>query len=139
MENLVELNRQRFFSLDEARDLLPIVQRITRQHSERVESLISRIESLSTKQNEITERLEAEINSEVQSWQSKLEKLGVHPKGLWVADFDSGDGYFCWKFPEPTIAFWHRYSDGFSGRIPVENYLNPTHSSARARTQETTV
>jgi len=121
---LVELNRQKCFSLEEANDLLPVVRRITRSYLERVETLIQRIEALSNVSSGVVDSLEAEVNENVQAWQSKLEKLGIRPKGLWVADFDSGDGYFCWKFPEENINYWHRYSDGFSGRVPIEKYLS---------------
>ncbi|MCB0393866.1 MAG: DUF2203 domain-containing protein [Bdellovibrionales bacterium] len=131
MEKLVELNRKRIFSLSDAQELLPIIQRITRQHSEKVESLINRIEAASSLSPDAVERLEAEINSEVQGWQTKLEKLGVQPKGLWVADFDSGDGYFCWKFPETEVAHWHRYSDGYSGRLPIDKYMSQTKKNSK--------
>ncbi len=123
MSNLVELNRQKIFTYSDAQCLLPVIFRITRQQSERVEAHIQRIESLGSNQDKLINGIEAEINSEVQSWQEKLKKLGAQPKGLWVADFDSGDGYFCWKYPETKIEFWHRYADGFSGRIPIEKYL----------------
>ena len=120
---MVELNRQKCFTLEEARELLPIVSRITRAYADTVENLIQRIEAAVDHSSDIADGLEAEVNENVHAWQTKLEKLGIKTKGLWVADFDSGDGYFCWKFPEDDIRFWHRYSDGFSGRVPVEKYL----------------
>ena len=41
-------------------------------------------------------------------------------KGMWLADFDAGNGYYCWKFPENEIRFWHGYKDGFSGRVEIQ-------------------
>jgi hypothetical protein len=37
-----------------------------------------------------------------------------------MADFDNGEGFYCWKYPEIKINHWHGYQDGFSGRILVE-------------------
>jgi hypothetical protein len=34
-------------------------------------------------------------------------------------DFDSGDGYWCWAFPEEDLDHWHDYEGGFSNRVPV--------------------
>ena len=46
--------------------------------------------------------------------------LGVEVKGLWLADFDSGDGYYyCWQLGEDDIEHFHRYETGFAGRRPI--------------------
>lgn len=63
--------------------------------------------------------IEADINKVVDRWQQKVTKLGATPKGLWLADFDNGEGYYCWKFPETEISYWHGYNDGFSGRTAI--------------------
>jgi hypothetical protein len=38
---------------------------------------------------------------------------------LWLVDWDSGDGYYCWRFPEQAIGFFHTYEEGFGGRLPI--------------------
>ena len=38
----------------------------------------------------------------MQSWQQSMQDLEAEVKGLWLVDFDSGDGYWCWAFPKPT-------------------------------------
>ena len=118
---VIEINRRHIFSLEEARSVLPVILRITKTYSAQVDVLIERLEGLSGSSEEATNTLEAEVNALIQEWQNKVQKLGALPKGLWIADFDAGDGYFCWKFPERTIQFWHRYSDGFSKRLLVED------------------
>jgi hypothetical protein len=35
-------------------------------------------------------------------------------------DFDAGDGYFCWKYPEAEALHWHEYKSGFPGRISLK-------------------
>jgi hypothetical protein len=41
-------------------------------------------------------------------------------KGLWLVDFDSGDGYWCWAYPEADLGHWHSYEGGFGARVPVD-------------------
>ena len=38
---------------------------------------------------------------------------------LWLVDWDNGDGYYCWRFPEETVSFFHSYEEGFGGRLPI--------------------
>lgn len=125
---VVTINRSGIFSLDQARAVLPIIRRITSEFSVNVEALMARLESVSLTQTETITRLEAEVNDLIKLWHEKVRKLGARPKGLWLVDFDSGDGYFCWKHPEADLAYWHSYDDGFTGRKPVENRPNPTPS-----------
>ena len=30
-----------------------------------------------------------------------------------------GVGYYCWKYPELTLDYYHDYSSGYSGRIKL--------------------
>jgi hypothetical protein len=120
LEKITNLKRNRVFTIEEAQDLLSLVLRITKKYAREAQVLIHRIDSLHGRGNaflnEIHE-LEKQVNSLVNEWQVKLEKLGLNTKGMWIADFDSGDGYFCWKYPENKIEYWHKYTDGFTGRI----------------------
>lgn len=117
--SIIEISRCQTFSLEEARKVLPIIFKITRNHSQQVEALIGRIDSLSGGNESLIAALEADVNQLIHDWQVKVQKLGAFPKGLWLADFDTGDGYFCWKYPERDIEFWHHYTDGFSKRVPI--------------------
>lgn len=112
----VGINRRSIFTLSEARAVLPVVSRLTKQYSERVQCLIKEIESLKA-ESPRADILETEAGRLIQDWQSKIQKLGGLPKGMWIVDFDSGDGYFCWKFPEKSIQCWHHYRDGFTKRV----------------------
>jgi hypothetical protein len=35
-------------------------------------------------------------------------------------DFDNGDGYYCWSYPESAITHYHGYDEGFSGRMSIQ-------------------
>lgn len=119
MENIFQLGRQKVYSLEEVQQLIPLVVKITRTYSTQVEALIRQIDAIGSSNEEATQRLEKQINELVETWQNKIEKLGGLSRGLWLADFDSGDGYYCWKFPEERIEYWHGYSEGFSGRVKL--------------------
>ncbi len=49
-----------------------------------------------------------------------MEALGVEVKGLWLVDFDNGSGYYCWRWPERELAFFHGYDEGFAGRTRIQ-------------------
>ncbi len=127
LSNVVGINRRSVFNLEEARALLPIVFRLTKSYSERVQALIHKLDqaSLSTssegQDSILADALEAEAGRLIQEWQAKIQKLGGVPKGLWLADFDSGDGYYCWKYPERNIEYWHAYRDGYSKRVRLSS------------------
>jgi hypothetical protein len=64
---------------------------------------------------------ESEVSLIVEQWQSKIQKLGGDPKGLWLVDFDCGVGYFCWKFPEASLTYFHGYTEGFKSRVKISD------------------
>lgn len=116
---VITINRRGIFSLEEAQRILPVVRRITLEFSAKVELLIARLETLQLNQTETICALEKQVNDLIQCWNDKIRKLGAEPRGLWVVDFDSGNGYFCWKHPEADILYTHSYEDGYSGRKPL--------------------
>ena len=138
MIEIINREQGRYFSLDEAQTLLPLVYRLTEESSREVKYLMGCIEALPDKKSDRALDLQKRINDVIEKWQNKLERLGAKPKGLWLADFDFGGGYFCWKFPEIKILHKHGYQDGFTGRIlissneesnencPSPNQLNPS-------------
>ena len=121
MENVFQFERRRTFSIETARELLPIVYRSSKNAYDQVQGIINQIDKMDPKNEFEVKELDSQINEVIGKWKIKLGKLGVEPKGVWIADFDSGDGYFCWKFPELDIKFWHEYEKGFNTRIPIEN------------------
>lgn len=109
--------------------MLPLVHRITDEHSQKVKYFMACVDAIPDKNSSRSMELQDEINALIQKWQNKIERLGGKPKGLWLADFDNGEGYFCWKFPETEIKYHHGYKDGFTGRrtirIDYENSSSP--------------
>lgn len=121
MENVIAIHRtHRVFSLEEARSLLPVVLRITADTQREVNRLMNKMEAVKYGSSEAASQIEDLVQEQVDHWHKKLSSLGVYPKGLWLADFDNGRGYYCWKYPENDIRYHHGYQDGFSGRKEIQ-------------------
>lgn len=113
---IVSVSERKTFSLNEAQELLPLLYRITEVCSKEVRLLVKRSEALKAISPKKSAEIEKQISLIIERWNTKVTKLGVLPKGLWLADFDNGSGYYCWKFPETDIKYCHGYQDGYSAR-----------------------
>jgi hypothetical protein len=107
------------FSLDQARALLPQVKHLTADAVRRAESLASQLHGLPEDDPEHTS-LSAALHQVVNGWVEQVQSLGLEAKGLWLVDFDNGEGYYCWCYPEETVAHYHGYDDGFVGRTRIQ-------------------
>ena len=97
---------RKIFTLEQARALLPRVRDLTSE-------AVSRYGQLSRNSDD-------ERESVVREWMRELHSLGLEIKGLWLVDFDSGAGYYCWKYPEPALDHFHGYEEGFAGRLSLQ-------------------
>ena len=106
------------FTLEEARALLPEVREVTQHYYDMVEELRDNVQD--PEDTAEVQRFEHRIHIMLQEWATAVKALRVEVKGLWVADFDSGDGYYyCWKLGEDDIEHFHHYDTGFAGRRPI--------------------
>ena len=60
-----------------------------------------------------------ELEDVVAAWTGQVQTLGPEVKGLWLVDFDNGEGYYCWGYPETAVLHFHGYDEGFSGRMKI--------------------
>jgi hypothetical protein len=107
------------FSLSQACELLPHVKHVTADAVRRAESLASQLSGMSEDDPEHA-TLAAALRDVVNAWADEVRLLGVEAKGLWLVDFDNGEGYYCWCYPEETVAHYHGYDDGFAGRTRIQ-------------------
>jgi hypothetical protein len=115
-----EASMGRVFTLQEAQDLMPKVQDLTRPVFELASSLADELQQADEREDEErAEELRERLQTLVESWAEAIRELGPEVKGLWLVDFDSGDGYWCWAYPEETLDHWHSYEGGFSSRVPL--------------------
>ncbi len=100
--------KKKIFTLEQARAALPRVRELTAAACSRY--------------SELGEDADAEDDRQevVRGWIERLTALGVEIKGLWLVDFDSGAGYYCWKYPEASLEYFHGYEEGFAGRLPLQ-------------------
>jgi regulator of sirC expression with transglutaminase-like and TPR domain len=105
---VLETPQKKIFTLQQARSVLPKVKEVT---SEAVFKFARLSEGDET---------ENERQGVVGEWAREILSLGAEIKGLWLVDFDSGAGYYCWKYPEVALEYFHGYEEGFAGRLPLQ-------------------
>lgn len=119
----------RTFTLEEAQSRMPQVRAITEPVFGLAESLAQEIQEAEAAKDEArAEALQERLQDLVQSWSDAMRDLGADVKGLWLVDFDSGDGYWCWAWPEAELDHWHSYEAGFRGRMPVDEKPDHAHN-----------
>jgi hypothetical protein len=105
------------FTFEEARALLPEVRERTRRAVEALSEMAIPSDDGPEAGRARTERAVAEA---LAAWANGIEELGIEVKGPWLVDFDSGAGYYCWKWPEESLEFFHGYEEGFAGRVRLQ-------------------
>ena len=123
----------RFFSLDEANRMLPLVRRIVDDIVERYAAMqpwVARVEALDAAERrgsrgrELSAELE-ERAKEVDALVTELQDLGCSFKGFgeglvdWYSLYAGRPVFLCWKRGEPEIGWWHQIDAGFAGRQPI--------------------
>jgi len=106
------------FSLKEARDILPEVRRITEPAARSLEVIAGRIESMEEGDPQRM-LLEQEYSGRLNEWVEAVIRLGGEVKGVFLVDFDNGEGYYCWRWPETDVEHFHGYDEGFAGRLRI--------------------
>ena len=119
---IVARDEPRIFTLAEAQTLFPLVRSITQATYAELDPVRRQL-ALMIPSNPQIHEVEKQYETIVRRWVAKMERLGLVIKGLWLVDFDTGDGYLCWKFPELKLGHYHTYQEGFSGRRPLREVI----------------
>ena len=109
----------RRWTLEAARAILPDVRARTAEAVRQVEALAERRDA-EPAGSEARLALDQQIAREVSRWLRGMEALGVDVKGAWLVDFDTGNGYYCWRWPEERLEYFHGYDEGFAGRARIQ-------------------
>lgn len=113
-----EESTSRIFTFEEAVAVFPHVLTLTERavaDTAIVEAQVLALRPESHRRHEF----EAEYTQIVRNWAEQIMALGCEVKGLWLVDFDNGEGYYCWKYPEPDLGHFHDYMSGFTGRTKI--------------------
>ncbi len=109
----------KLYVLAEASELLPVVRKITENAYGQLSRLDQRLElMLLCDPRRIA--IADEYEKLVRKWIASITRLGAIPNGLWRVDFDTGEGYLCWRFPELKIGYFRDYDSEFDDRKPVK-------------------
>jgi hypothetical protein len=130
---------RRYFRVEEANRMLPLVERIVGdvvRQWETVQALEHRLSAVSRKNSSRAGDLYAEEVAQSQAeferekarlsdYIEELNSLGVELKGFdGLCDFpslrDGREVYLCWRLGEPQVAHWHEVRSGFAGRQPID-------------------
>ena len=122
MKDLTRIGRQQVFNLNEAKALLPTVQKITqRLHAKNVdvEQRLQRLLMADPRRRYYQDVFRDNITE----WKNKMEGLGVSVHHLWQVQFNVGTGYLCWQFPELVISHYFPADKDWDARIKLKDYL----------------
>jgi hypothetical protein len=108
----------RVFTLTDARAALPRIQELTAAAARELDSVMQELGHLDEQVPEHAQ-LHTFLTRIVTSWAEAVQELGAEAKGVWLVDFDTGNGYYCWQHPEDTVSHYHGYEDGFAGRMKI--------------------
>ncbi|MBI3698147.1 MAG: DUF2203 domain-containing protein [Acidobacteria bacterium] len=142
----------RLFTLQEAEELLPTVERSLRtaieskksasQFDEQVNLQLVRINMSGGVQLDLNRFAEMKAGKEHALEQLKKALDEIETAGVLVKDLDIGlvdfptllDGqevYLCWKLGESHIGFWHHTGEGFQGRKQIDRDFLERHQGGR--------
>ena len=123
---------KRFFTVEEARQLLPSLKELMGQVmviSHRLEEYREVVQQLADSASSNTGGPEGtaylDIVISLQSCLTQLQETGCVLRSLQdgLIDFphlkQGREIYLCWKYGEEDIRFWHEVDEGFSGRTPL--------------------
>ena len=108
----------RTFTLKDAQLLLPAVRARTAEAVEQARAVAERLDRLPNGHPD-RDRLLAALDRVIAEWTGAIQAHGAEVKGLWLVDFDTGEGYYCWRYPESAVQHYHGYDEGFAGRMKI--------------------
>lgn len=96
MIRITDPNQTRIFTREEIKEVFPTLKKITQQSIRKSHELLLFYGELSERDPERF-FLERKLALIVQSWSSKIKKLGAFPCELWVVKMKTPKGWVKWK------------------------------------------
>ena len=108
MGEVIPIHARRTFTYEDAWQLLPIVRRITERAATEASDLQEQLRWI-PKDEPAYRRLKARLDLAVRRWAIKVSQLGCEPRGIWLVDFDAGDGWYSWRYGDDGLNFFHSH------------------------------
>ena len=142
----------RLFTLPEAEELLPNMERLLRtaidsrksaaENEDKMNAYLVRINLHGGVQLDINRVADIKLGKEQSMERLKQALTEIENSGVLVKDLDVGlidfptllddtEVYLCWKLGEPHIGFWHNTSEGFAGRKSIDEDFLKHHKGGR--------
>jgi hypothetical protein len=108
MAEIIPILHARTFSQEEAENLLPYVRRITASAAAEAEKITDQLRFI-PRDEPIFNRLSTDLDLVIRRWAIKIKKLGLRPSGIWIVDFDAGEGWFSWRLGDESVSFFNAH------------------------------
>lgn len=115
----------KLFNRPEARELLPLVRSITETYQLQLAPIQQRL-NMMLSNDPRRSAIETEFEHVVSHWKAKIEQLGPKVYGLWVVEFDVGEGYLSWRYPEVGLNFFRAHGASIADRVRLSQYIEET-------------
>ena len=117
--------RDKLFNRVEARALLPLVKSITEKHQLELAPVKQKLEKMLANDPR-RGPIEREFEQIVTRWRGKIELLGATVPGLWVVEFNVGEGWLSWRYPELSLSSFRLAGAKLSERQNLASYIEET-------------
>lgn len=123
MGQLVSITPEpKIFSLAEAQTELAHVMRVTDDYVQQWKPLDDRLKRMLSNDPRRPD-VERDYEIVVVAWKTKLETLGVIARDLWLVEFDTGEGYLVWKYPDIRLSSYREYGQRVVDRQTLSDYI----------------
>ena len=116
---IVPPGETQIFTRSEAHALLPGVVQVTGNAFVELEPIKKQLGAL-LECDPRTASVSREYERIVRRWIGKIERMGLIARGLWWVDFDTGEGYLCWRYPEIRLDYFHGYEEEVEARRRID-------------------
>ena len=110
MGDVIPIHSRRQFTQGEAEELLPILRRITEAADSRAREIHEQLRWV-PREEPLAARLQGDLDLVVRRWAIKVSRLGCAPRGVWLVDFDAGDGWYSWRYGDEQLSFFHPHGE----------------------------
>jgi len=112
----------KLYNLREARELFGLVHSVTEDQNDQLAPVQARLNKMLA--NDPRRKVyEKDYERIVEQWSNKIQLLGARVSGLWMVEFDVGEGSLAWRYPELSLNYFLPHGTSFSERVVLRDYI----------------